>query len=61
MFTEFLDANVSHYTHVCVDSFIQVGSIDYKDDIKKLLRQDRTRLVVSLDDLRTYNREYADG
>ncbi|KAF8591985.1 putative MCM3-subunit of pre-replication complex [Ramaria rubella] len=33
----------------------------YKDDIARLLRLDETRLIVNVDDLRGYNREYADG
>jgi DNA replication licensing factor MCM3 len=34
---------------------------DYKGDILRMLRADKTRLIVNLDDLRDYNREFADG
>lgn len=34
---------------------------NYKEDILKMLRNDQTRLVVNIDDLRDYNREFADG
>lgn len=34
---------------------------NYRDDIGRMLRADRTRLIVNIDDLRDYNREYADG
>jgi len=34
---------------------------DYKDEISRLLRTDQTRLIVNIDDLRDFNREYADG
>jgi DNA replication licensing factor MCM3 len=34
---------------------------DYKADIVQMLREGRNRLVVSLDDLRAYERELADG
>lgn len=34
---------------------------DYKGDIVRMLREDRNRLIVNLDDLRDYRREYADG
>ncbi|EIW86470.1 ATP dependent DNA helicase [Coniophora puteana RWD-64-598 SS2] len=34
---------------------------NYRDDIARLLRTDQTRLVINIDDLRDYNREYADG
>lgn len=34
---------------------------NYRDDIARLLRTDQTRLIVNIDDLRDYNREYADG
>jgi DNA replication licensing factor MCM3 len=34
---------------------------NYKDDIHRLLRTDQTRLIVNIDDLRDYNREFADG
>jgi DNA replication licensing factor MCM3 len=34
---------------------------NYKDDILRMLRQDQTRLIVNLDDLRDHNREFADG
>ncbi|KAG6814038.1 hypothetical protein H0H92_003888 [Tricholoma furcatifolium] len=34
---------------------------NYKDDIHRMLRDDLTRLIVNIDDLRDYNREFADG
>ncbi|KAJ2920253.1 hypothetical protein MD484_g161, partial [Candolleomyces efflorescens] len=34
---------------------------NYKDDIHRMLREDQTRLIVNIDDLRDYNRECADG
>lgn len=33
----------------------------YRDDIARLIRTDTTRLIVNIDDLRDYQREYADG
>jgi DNA replication licensing factor MCM3 len=34
---------------------------NYRDDIARMLRTDQTRLIVNIDDLRDYNREFADG
>lgn len=34
---------------------------DYDADIGTMLDQDKTRLLVSVDDLRRYNKDYADG
>lgn len=34
---------------------------DYRDEIGKLLRENRNRLIVNLDDLRNYRRELVDG
>ncbi|EGO04758.1 hypothetical protein SERLA73DRAFT_82495 [Serpula lacrymans var. lacrymans S7.3] len=34
---------------------------NYKDDIARMIQRDQTRLVVNIDDLRDYNREFADG
>lgn len=34
---------------------------NYKDDILRMLRLDRTRLIVNIDDLRDYRRDFADG
>jgi DNA replication licensing factor MCM3 len=34
---------------------------NYKDDIHRMLRTEQTRLIVNIDDLRDYNREFADG
>ncbi|KAJ8596788.1 ATP dependent DNA helicase [Rhizopogon salebrosus TDB-379] len=34
---------------------------NYRDDIGRMLRTDQTRLIVNIDDLRDYNREFADG
>lgn len=42
-------------------AFSEFLESSYKDDIARLLRLDETRLIVNIDDLRDYNREYADG
>ncbi|TIA88511.1 hypothetical protein E3P99_02539 [Wallemia hederae] len=34
---------------------------NYKEEIKKMLRQGQQRLIVNIDDLRDYRRDYADG
>ncbi|KIK71425.1 hypothetical protein GYMLUDRAFT_235744 [Collybiopsis luxurians FD-317 M1] len=34
---------------------------NYQQDIATMIRKDQTRLIVNIDDLRDYNREYADG
>lgn len=34
---------------------------NYRDDIARMLRTDQTRLIVNIDDLRDYNRDFADG
>ncbi|TFY80190.1 hypothetical protein EWM64_g3829, partial [Hericium alpestre] len=34
---------------------------NYKDDILRMLRVDQTRLIINIDDLRDYKREFADG
>ncbi|KAI0047817.1 MCM-domain-containing protein [Auriscalpium vulgare] len=34
---------------------------NYKDDILRMLRLDQSRLIVNLDDLRDYRRDFADG
>lgn len=34
---------------------------NYKDDILRMLRLDQTRLIVNIDDLRDYRRDFADG
>lgn len=47
MFEEFLDAPTDHY--------------NYKNKIARMLREDETRLIVNIDDLRDYKRELADG
>ncbi|KAH8120538.1 ATP dependent DNA helicase [Phellopilus nigrolimitatus] len=46
-FEEFLSATSDHF--------------NYRDNISRLLREDQTRLIINLDDLRDYNREFADG
>ncbi|GJJ09581.1 hypothetical protein Clacol_003804 [Clathrus columnatus] len=33
----------------------------YREDIARLIRTDTTRLIVNIDDLRDYQREFADG
>ncbi|KDQ54871.1 hypothetical protein JAAARDRAFT_196259 [Jaapia argillacea MUCL 33604] len=47
VFEEFLTADSSLY--------------NYKDDIARMLREDRNRLIVNVDDLRDYRRDFADG
>ncbi|KAK7468574.1 MCM DNA helicase complex subunit [Stygiomarasmius scandens] len=47
VFGEFLDSESDVYNYV--------------DDIHRMLRMDQTRLIVNIDDLRDYNREYADN
>ncbi|WFD05949.1 DNA helicase [Malassezia vespertilionis] len=37
------------------------GASDYRSAIKRMLNADGRRLVVNLDEVRTYNRDYADG
>lgn len=46
-----------------LEEFLSADSAiyNYKDDISRMLRNDQTRLIVNIDDLRDYNREYADG
>jgi len=39
----------------------QSGAADYRGAIRRMLGSDARRLVVSIDDLRAYNRAYADG
>lgn len=39
----------------------QSGETDYRSAVRRMLSTDGRRLVVNLDDVRTYNREYADG
>ncbi|KAG8220061.1 MCM2/3/5 family-domain-containing protein [Butyriboletus roseoflavus] len=34
---------------------------NYRDDIARLLRTEQTRLIVNIDDLRDYNKKFADG
>ncbi|KAL5534587.1 hypothetical protein ACEPAG_1050 [Sanghuangporus baumii] len=46
-FEEFFNAQTDHY--------------NYKNNIARMLREDSTRLIVNIDDLRDYKREYADG
>ncbi|CAL1696311.1 unnamed protein product [Somion occarium] len=47
IFEEFLDSESDHY--------------NYKDDIARMLRLDHRRLIVNIDDLRDYRRDFADG
>lgn len=47
IFEEFLDSESPIY--------------NYKDDVHRMLRTEQTRLIVNIDDLRDYNREFADG
>ncbi|CCM00323.1 uncharacterized protein FIBRA_02353 [Fibroporia radiculosa] len=47
VFEEFLDSETDLY--------------NYKEDISRMLRQDLRRLIVNIDDLRDYKRDFADG
>ena len=47
VFEEFLDAETNLY--------------NYRDDIARMLRNDERRLIVNIDDLRDYKRDFADG
>ncbi|EAU93216.1 ATP dependent DNA helicase [Coprinopsis cinerea okayama7 len=44
-------------------NFLTEGSelYNYQDEILRMLREDRTRLIINIDDLRDFNREYANG
>ena len=42
-------------------SFSNPPYYSYSDNVQLMLRKDETRLVVNLDDLRSYNREFATG
>lgn len=46
-FEEFLSTAMEHY--------------NYRTNIARMLRQDHTRLIVNVDDLRSYDRELSDG
>ncbi|EKM83502.1 hypothetical protein AGABI1DRAFT_66172 [Agaricus bisporus var. burnettii JB137-S8] len=56
------DALIRDRTRVFED-FIESDSdlYNYKDEIHRMLRDDRTRLIVNIDDLRDFKRDYADG
>lgn len=41
--------------------FAEFLESSYREDIARLIRTDTTRLIVNIDDLRDYQREYADG
>jgi DNA replication licensing factor MCM3 len=45
------------------EEFLQSEShlYNYRDDIARMLRYDLTRLIVNIDDLRDYRRDFADG
>ncbi|PSR80709.1 hypothetical protein PHLCEN_2v6625 [Hermanssonia centrifuga] len=47
VFEEFLDSETDLY--------------NYKDDVARMLRLDQRRLIVNIDDLRDYRRDFADG
>ncbi|KAM0787560.1 MCM DNA helicase complex subunit [Microbotryomycetes sp. NB124-2] len=53
-FTEFLDLDRN-------DPMARRMSTDYRQAITKMVQQDKRRLIVNLDDLREYDREYCDG
>jgi DNA replication licensing factor MCM3 len=37
------------------------ATYNYRETIKRMLDNEQVRLIVNLDDLRDYNREYANG
>lgn len=39
----------------------QSGSVDYRTAIRQMLASEKRRLIVNVDDVRAYNREYANG
>ncbi|TIA93232.1 hypothetical protein E3P81_01012 [Wallemia ichthyophaga] len=39
----------------------QSPTYNYREEVKKMLRQGQQRLIVNIDDLRDYRRDYADG
>jgi DNA replication licensing factor MCM3 len=45
------------------EEFLQSEShiYNYRDSISRMLRQDQTRLIINIDDLRDYRRDFADG
>ncbi|EPQ61063.1 MCM-domain-containing protein [Gloeophyllum trabeum ATCC 11539] len=47
VFEEFLTSDSPHF--------------NYREDIGRMLREDRNRLIVNVDDLRDYRRDFADG
>ncbi|KZT23858.1 ATP dependent DNA helicase [Neolentinus lepideus HHB14362 ss-1] len=47
VFEEFLTSDSPHF--------------NYREDIARMLREDRNRLIVNIDDLRDYRRDFADG
>ncbi|ORY92577.1 MCM2/3/5 family-domain-containing protein [Leucosporidium creatinivorum] len=53
-FTEFLDLDRN-------DALARKMSMDYKQAIQKMVQVDERRLIVNLDDLRDYDREFCDG
>lgn len=40
---------------------LQNANHNYRDQVLRMLRLEEVRLIVNLDDLRDYNRDYADG
>ena len=39
----------------------QSGAVDYRTAVRQMLASEACRLIVSIDDVRVYNRDYADG
>lgn len=65
-FVEFLDDDVSHrgshHFLYPTDPEVQTqASYNYRESIKRMLDNEQVRLIVNIDDLRDYDRAYADG
>lgn len=56
------DAEMKRKTRIFEEFLTSESDLyDYRDDIVRMLREDRNRLIVNIDDLRGYQREFADG
>ncbi|KII93706.1 hypothetical protein PLICRDRAFT_102086 [Plicaturopsis crispa FD-325 SS-3] len=56
------DDQMRDRTRIFEEFLISDSSLyNYVDDIHRMLRTDQTRLIINIDDLRDYNREFADG
>jgi DNA replication licensing factor MCM3 len=65
----FLDEPIAHDDQMrdrsrIFEEFLDVKDsplYNYQDDILRMIRAEQTRLIVNIDDLRDYNRDFADG